>query len=48
MKQCQKEVKATEALFQEYNIPILNTTQLSVEEIATRIVAEKGLQRSPR
>lgn len=48
LNQCQKEVKATEALLQEYNIPMLNTTQLSVEEIATRIVVEKGLQRSPR
>lgn len=48
LKQCQKEVKATEALFREYSIPSINTTQLSVEEIATRIVSEMGLQRSPR
>ncbi len=48
LKQCEKEVRATEAIFREYKIPMLNTTQLSVEEIATRIVSEKGLQRSPR
>ncbi len=48
LQQCQKEVKATEALFKEYGIPMLNTTHLSVEEIAARIVAEKGLQRGPR
>lgn len=45
LKRCTKEVKATEGLFQHARIPYLNTTHLSVEEIATRIVSEKSLGR---
>jgi hypothetical protein len=48
LKQCEKEVRAAEAIFRQHKIPMINTTQLSVEEIATRIIAEKGLHRGPR
>jgi regulator of PEP synthase PpsR (kinase-PPPase family) len=45
LRQCTKEVLATEAIFKQAHIPYLNTTQLSVEEIATKIVAELHLDR---
>lgn len=45
LKQCKKEIECAEGLFAENRIPMLNTTHLSVEEIATKIVAEKKLER---
>lgn len=44
IKQCQYEVRQAEALFRENRIPFLATTTMSVEEIATTIVHEKGLE----
>lgn len=43
--QCQKELNTVEALFRREAIPYLNTTSLSVEEIATRLLDMSGLQR---
>jgi regulator of PEP synthase PpsR (kinase-PPPase family) len=45
LRQCTKEVQATEGLLRQAGIPILNTTHLSVEEIATKIVDEMHLHR---
>ncbi len=44
-EQCRYEVQAVEALYRAKGIRFLNTTTRSVEEIATRIVQETGLQR---
>jgi regulator of PEP synthase PpsR (kinase-PPPase family) len=44
-EQCRFELRAAEGLFRAYNIPYLNTTTHSIEEIATRIVHNRGLQR---
>lgn len=44
-KQCQMEVEAVESLFRQLNIPFLNTTHFSVEEISTRILQITGLER---
>lgn len=46
LKQCQKEIAAGEELFQMERIPSLNTTLVSVEEIATKIVHEMGLKKT--
>jgi regulator of PEP synthase PpsR (kinase-PPPase family) len=45
LEQCRYEIKAVEDLYDVNEIPFLNTTTRSVEEIATRIVQERGLQR---
>lgn len=43
--QCQLEVEAVESLFRKENIRFLNTTHISIEEIATRILQIAGLRR---
>ncbi len=43
--QCRYELRAAEALFLANDVPFLNTANHSVEEIATRIVQDKDLQR---
>lgn len=45
IQQCEMEVRAVEALFNKENIPYLNTTQMSIEEISTRILATVGIKR---
>lgn len=45
LQQCELEVQAFEALIQRYKIPHLNVSELSIEEIATRIVAASGVER---
>ncbi len=44
LQQCQYEVRQAEALFRHNGIPSVTTTTMSVEEIATTIVHEMGLQ----
>lgn len=44
IRQCEDEVRQVEGLFRRHRIPFLNTTRMSVEEIATRVMMEKGLQ----
>jgi hypothetical protein len=46
--QCRFEVKTAENLFEQYNVPYLNTTTMSIEEIATKIVEMTGLHRVSR
>jgi [pyruvate, water dikinase]-phosphate phosphotransferase / [pyruvate, water dikinase] kinase len=45
LEQCRYELQAVEDIYRAKGIPFLITTTLSVEEIATRIVQETGLQR---
>ena len=44
LQQCQYEVRQAETLFRHNGIPVATTTTMSVEEIATTIVHELGLQ----
>ena len=44
-RQCEMELRALESLYNRYNIPWLDVTDLSIEEISTRILAKTGLQR---
>lgn len=44
LRQCEDEVRMAEALFQRFGIPFIDTTRLSIEEISTRIIVEKGLR----
>jgi len=45
MRQCQLELMRAEALFRSNRIPWLNSTTVSIEEIATTIMHERGLRR---
>ncbi len=46
--QVQYELRAAEALFQRYAIPFLDTTECSIEEIASRIIDNSGIERRLR
>ncbi len=48
MKQCIHEVETVEELYRRENIPHMNTTDSSVEEIATRIMVNTGIERRSR
>lgn len=43
--QCQMEVRAAEMLYKKENIPNLDVTELSIEEISTRIMQATGIKR---
>jgi [pyruvate, water dikinase]-phosphate phosphotransferase / [pyruvate, water dikinase] kinase len=45
LEQCRLEVQEVEAMYQRENIPWLNSTRFSVEEIATKILSISGLER---
>lgn len=45
MEQCRAEVRKVESLFRSYQIPFINSTNTSVEEISTRVVQTRGLER---
>ncbi len=45
LEQCRKELRAAEQLFEQYRIPYVNTADMSIEEIATKVVELAGLQR---
>lgn len=44
-EQCRLEVKEVEAMYQKENIPYINSTKYSIEEISTKILVASGLQR---
>lgn len=44
-RQCDMELRALEAMYNKHNIPYLNATELSIEEISTRILAKTGIAR---
>ena len=43
LENCQKEIRAAESLLRQANVPVLDTTTMSVEEIATSILYGTGL-----
>lgn len=45
VRQCEMEIRGLEAIYAKQNIPFLDATELSIEEISTRIVAKMGLER---
>ena len=47
-QQVRFEVRAAEALFERYQIPVLDTTECSIEEIASRIINNTGIERRVR
>jgi regulator of PEP synthase PpsR (kinase-PPPase family) len=46
--QCEYEVRSAEALLQRYGVPHLDTTECSIEEIASRIIDRMGIERRLR
>jgi regulator of PEP synthase PpsR (kinase-PPPase family) len=46
--QCEDEVRQAQGLFKRFNIPYLDTTRMSIEEIATRIMMVTGFRDQPR
>jgi regulator of PEP synthase PpsR (kinase-PPPase family) len=46
--QCEYEVRCAESLFHRYGIPFLDTTECSIEEIASRVIDRKGIERRLR
>jgi [pyruvate, water dikinase]-phosphate phosphotransferase / [pyruvate, water dikinase] kinase len=47
-QQVQYELRAAEELFQRYAIPYIDTTECSIEEIASRIINNSGIERRLR
>jgi regulator of PEP synthase PpsR (kinase-PPPase family) len=45
IRRCEDEVRMAQALFKRYRVPQLNTTSYSIEEIATRILLQMGIER---
>ncbi|MDY6890470.1 MAG: pyruvate, water dikinase regulatory protein [Pseudomonadota bacterium] len=45
LDQCEFEIRCVERLFRKENIACINTTNFSIEEIATRIINDSGLKR---
>jgi [pyruvate, water dikinase]-phosphate phosphotransferase / [pyruvate, water dikinase] kinase len=46
--QCEFEVRCAETLFQRFGIPCIDTTECSIEEIASRVIDRKGIERRLR
>lgn len=44
-EQCRIEIAEVEGMYQKENIPFLNSTQYSIEEIATKIMTTAGISR---
>jgi regulator of PEP synthase PpsR (kinase-PPPase family) len=47
-QQVQYELRAAEAMFTKLGVPFLDTTECSIEEIASRILNGTGLERRVR
>ena len=45
LDQCRREVARAEAVFRAENLPNLSTTHTSIEEIASKVLAQFGIQR---
>ncbi len=43
--QCDREVRAAETIYKREGLPFLNVTELSIEEISSRILAATGIKR---
>ena len=46
-EQCQREIAEVEAMYRKENIPYLNSTRFSIEEIATKVLSIAGIKRKP-
>lgn len=46
LAQCQKEMRASKALYEQEGIPFVDTSHVSVEEIAASITQQRKLKRS--
>ena len=46
LTQCEDELRMANQVMRRAQLPVLNTTSISVEEISTRIIAEMGLERA--
>jgi regulator of PEP synthase PpsR (kinase-PPPase family) len=46
LAQCAYELRQAESLYRKYNVPFVSSANMSIEEIATMVIQEKGLQRS--
>ncbi len=47
LTQCETEIRAARSIYVRENIPFIDSTHLSIEEISTRILATIGLKRRP-
>ncbi|MEM7432583.1 MAG: pyruvate, water dikinase regulatory protein [Pseudomonadota bacterium] len=47
-QQVRYELRASDRIFKRYNIPYVNTTEFSIEEIASRILDSTGVERRVR
>ena len=45
IEQCRKEVQQVESLFKQHRIPVVESSSMSVEELATTLMQKAGLQR---
>ena len=45
LQQCRYELRAAEEMFRRHGINYINTTEMSVEEIAARIIRDNELHR---
>ena len=45
LRQCEREVNEAIDLFERFQIPFIDTTDFSIEEISTRILATTGIER---
>ncbi|MGB5101736.1 MAG: pyruvate, water dikinase regulatory protein [Steroidobacteraceae bacterium] len=48
LAQCEYEVRSAETLFQRYGVPFQDTTECSIEEIASRVIDRMGIERRLR
>jgi regulator of PEP synthase PpsR (kinase-PPPase family) len=48
LAQCEYEVRCADALLQRYQVPRIDTTECSIEEIASRVIDELGIERRLR
>ncbi len=45
LRQCEREVDEAKAMFKRYDVPFIDTTDFSIEEISARILASTGIER---
>ena len=48
LPQCEFEVRCAETLFQRHGVPWIDATECSIEEIASRVIDRKGIERRLR
>ncbi len=48
MQQCTFELRSAERLFERFGVPCLDTTDCSIEEIASKVLERKGIARRTR